>query len=84
MLHVAEDSTDTPKYQKNTRLLIKVEMKSDCIKDNLELLTYIRSSKNISETKEIIDTICGIDENGSLRKQTDARLSPNTNKETDY
>lgn len=38
-------------------------MKSDCIKDNLELLKYIRSSKNISETKEIIDTICAVDEN---------------------
>jgi hypothetical protein len=36
-----------------------MEIKANCIDDSLELLSHIRSSKNIKDSKAIIDTICG-------------------------
>ena len=35
---------------------------SNCADDVLELLSKMRSSKNISETKEIVDMVCGTKE----------------------
>ena len=36
-----------------------MDIKANCIDESLELLEHIKSSKNIKDSKAIIDSICG-------------------------